>query len=78
MKTATVRDLRTSFPSLQALLFEGQEIAITKRKRVVARLLPAGLSVSKPDFRARFGGAAPAPGRHEKSAVQMLCRDRGE
>jgi antitoxin (DNA-binding transcriptional repressor) of toxin-antitoxin stability system len=36
MKTATIRELRSHFPRLEALLFEGESITITKRKRVVA------------------------------------------
>jgi len=77
MKTATIRELRSHFPRLESLLFEGESIAITKRKRVVAILNPAGDS-ARPDFRARFGGAAPAGGRLEQSAVTMLSKERGE
>lgn len=40
MKNATVRDLRYRFPEIEARLREGKEIQITKRKRVVARLVP--------------------------------------
>jgi antitoxin (DNA-binding transcriptional repressor) of toxin-antitoxin stability system len=40
MKTASVRDLRYRFPEIEARLREGVEIQITKRKRVIARLLP--------------------------------------
>ena len=77
MKTATIREVRSHFPRLEALLFEGESIAITKHKRVVAILNPAGDS-ARPDFRARFGGAAPAGGRLEQSAVTMLSKERGE
>jgi len=35
-----VRDLRYNFPQIEALLHSGEEIQITKRKRVIARLLP--------------------------------------
>ncbi|HRQ89314.1 MAG TPA: type II toxin-antitoxin system prevent-host-death family antitoxin [Bacteroidia bacterium] len=77
MKTATVRDLRTAFPRLEAILREGEPIAITKRNRIVARLIPAE-TVARPDFRARFGGPVPAPGPLEQSAVAMLIDDRGE
>ena len=41
MKKASVRDLRYRFREVEDLLREGQEIQITKRKRVIARLLPA-------------------------------------
>ena len=40
MKTATVRDMRYRFPEIQARLREGEEIQITKRRRVIARLVP--------------------------------------
>jgi antitoxin (DNA-binding transcriptional repressor) of toxin-antitoxin stability system len=40
MKQATVRDLRYRFSALEDLLRDGEEIHITKRKRVIARLLP--------------------------------------
>ncbi len=41
VKTATVRDLRYRFPEIEARLRQGGEIQITKRKRVIARLVPA-------------------------------------
>src|ERR1039457_6354120 len=40
MRQATVRDLRCHFPEIERALQEGQEIQITKRKRVIARLVP--------------------------------------
>jgi antitoxin (DNA-binding transcriptional repressor) of toxin-antitoxin stability system len=40
MKTATVRDLRTKFPAIARELENGEEIGITRRGRLVARLLP--------------------------------------
>jgi len=40
VKTATIRDLRTRFPHLETWLRAGEEIAITKRGRVIARLVP--------------------------------------
>jgi antitoxin (DNA-binding transcriptional repressor) of toxin-antitoxin stability system len=40
MKTVSVRDLRYDFPKVEALLKAGEEIRITKRKRVIARLTP--------------------------------------
>jgi antitoxin (DNA-binding transcriptional repressor) of toxin-antitoxin stability system len=40
MKKATVRDLRYRFSRVEDLLRNGEEVQITKRKRVVARLLP--------------------------------------
>jgi len=40
MRKASVRDLRYHFPEIESLLQDGQEIQITKRKRVIARLVP--------------------------------------
>ena len=40
MNQATVRDLRYDFPAVLSQIEHGQEIAITKRGKIVARLLP--------------------------------------
>lgn len=77
MKTATVRELRTEFPRLEALLFGGETIAITKRKRIVAKLVPVDTPV-RPDFRRRFGEVVPSGGRRAESAVELLSEDRGQ
>jgi antitoxin (DNA-binding transcriptional repressor) of toxin-antitoxin stability system len=56
MKTATVRDLRYNFPQVEAWLSGGEEIELTKRGRVVGRILPppaAKHSLKMPDFAAR-------------------------
>jgi antitoxin (DNA-binding transcriptional repressor) of toxin-antitoxin stability system len=52
MKRASVRDLRYNFPQIEAQLRRGEEIQITKRKRVIARLLPVRPPARKsaPDF----------------------------
>src|SRR5271165_1176515 len=56
MRKATVRDLRYRFREVESLLREGEEIQITKRKRVIARLVPAKAAVPsrRPDFMARL------------------------
>jgi antitoxin (DNA-binding transcriptional repressor) of toxin-antitoxin stability system len=56
MKTASIRDLRYRFPEVEDLLRDGEEIQITKRRRVIARLIPeAGAGTgSRPDFAARL------------------------
>jgi antitoxin (DNA-binding transcriptional repressor) of toxin-antitoxin stability system len=40
MRKASVRDLRYRFSVVEDALRHGEEIQITKRKRVIARLLP--------------------------------------
>jgi antitoxin (DNA-binding transcriptional repressor) of toxin-antitoxin stability system len=57
MKKATVRDLRYRFPQIETSLHDGEEIEITKRKRVIARLVPARKPRKRsrpPDFMARL------------------------
>jgi antitoxin (DNA-binding transcriptional repressor) of toxin-antitoxin stability system len=56
MKTASVRDLRYAFKKIERLLHQGEEIQITKRRRVIARLVPAGAESPRklPDFLARL------------------------
>jgi antitoxin (DNA-binding transcriptional repressor) of toxin-antitoxin stability system len=58
MKTATLRDLRNDFASLEAWLAEGETIRIEKRGKPVAFLSPtnpalSGQPVPKPDTEAR-------------------------
>ncbi len=76
MKRASVRDLRYRFAEVERLLQEGQKIEITKRKRVVARLLPVQVaSRQRPDFLARlrtiYGGRT-----LEVSSAQLLALER--
>lgn len=40
MRTATVRDLRNRYTSLLAWIGAGEEIVITRRGKVIARLVP--------------------------------------
>jgi antitoxin (DNA-binding transcriptional repressor) of toxin-antitoxin stability system len=51
MKTVSVRDLRYDFPKVEELLRSGEEIRITKRRRVIARLTPEPMGRPPlPDF----------------------------
>jgi antitoxin (DNA-binding transcriptional repressor) of toxin-antitoxin stability system len=56
MKKASVRDLRYSFKKIERLLHQGEEIQITKHRRVIARLVPEGSQppIEMPDFMARL------------------------
>ncbi len=55
MKRASVRDLRYRFGEVERLLEQGEKIEITKRKRVIGRLLPVRpRSPQRPDFLARL------------------------
>ncbi len=46
MKTATVRDLRNHFARVSAWIEGGEEVELTKRGKVVARIVPAYPKVS--------------------------------
>lgn len=57
MKTATVREIRQNFPRILAWVQEGEEVTITSRRKVVARLSPPRpekrkRKVEVPDFEA--------------------------
>jgi antitoxin (DNA-binding transcriptional repressor) of toxin-antitoxin stability system len=77
MKTASVRDLRYDFSKIESLLKEGEEIKITKRRQVIARLVPEQpiRKPELPDFRARkraiFGDDV-----LEVSGAELIRRDR--
>ena len=76
MKTASVRDLRYQFKKIERLLSQGQEVQITKRRRVIARLVPeTAQAVEMPDFlsrlRANYGDKVLAV-----SGADLLAEDR--
>jgi antitoxin (DNA-binding transcriptional repressor) of toxin-antitoxin stability system len=51
MKSVSVRDLRYDFPKVEEMLRAGEEIRITKRRRVIARLTPEPMDRPPlPDF----------------------------
>ena len=56
MKKASVRDLRYAFKKIERLLHQGEEVQITKRRRVIARLVPETSEhpAEKPDFLRRL------------------------
>jgi len=47
MRTATIRDLRTAFPRLEAWLRNGEEVEITKHGEPVARLVPSARAAKR-------------------------------
>jgi antitoxin (DNA-binding transcriptional repressor) of toxin-antitoxin stability system len=57
MKTASVREVQHHFGKVLACVEGGEEVQITRRSKLVARLVPSGTasqaSVSLPDFAAR-------------------------
>ena len=55
MKQSSVRDLRYNFPRVERMLAGGETVEITKRRRVVARLVPVeSQDPPMPDFAGRI------------------------
>ncbi|HEX9199196.1 MAG TPA: hypothetical protein VF865_06530 [Acidobacteriaceae bacterium] len=77
MKTASIRDLRYNFRNIEHLLREGEEVQITKRRRVIARLVPEKPAERPPlpDFmgrmRAIYGDRV-----LEVSGAELIRQDR--
>ena len=76
MKTASVRDLRYDFAKIEHLLQQGEEIQITKRRKVIARLVPEKIARPPlPDFlgriRAIYGDKV-----FEMSGADLLAEER--
>lgn len=77
MRKASIRDLRYGFKKIERLLHQGEEIQITKRRRVIARLIPEGGVgvVQLPDFLARLRsiyGEKPLP----VTGAELIAEDR--
>ena len=77
MQKASVRDLRYAFKKIERLLHQGEEIQITKRRRVIARLVPESTqsAAATPDFLGRlrtiYGDKALAV-----SGAELVSEDR--
>jgi len=55
MRTVSVRDLRYDFPKVEEMLRTGEEIRVTKRRKVIARLIPEPTERPPlPDFMGRM------------------------
>jgi antitoxin (DNA-binding transcriptional repressor) of toxin-antitoxin stability system len=55
MRTVSVRDLRYDFKTVERILQEGEEVHITKRRKVIARLVPEPAQrPALPDFMGRM------------------------
>jgi antitoxin (DNA-binding transcriptional repressor) of toxin-antitoxin stability system len=76
MRKASVRDLRYRFSDIEQALEQGERIEITKRKRVIGRLLPARATARQlPDFLARLHSIY-GDRKLEVSGAQLLALER--
>jgi prevent-host-death family protein len=80
MKTASVREVQHNLAAVLDMVSGGQEIAVTKRGRVIARIVPARRSagpVEWPDSAARMKRLG--KGVRRGAAPSRIIRDlRGE
>jgi antitoxin (DNA-binding transcriptional repressor) of toxin-antitoxin stability system len=71
-----VRNLRYHFAEVERLLAPGEKIEITKRRQVIAHLLPARSTVGRrPDFLARLRSIY-GDKTLEVSGAQLLAHER--
>jgi len=77
MKRASLRDLRYNFAAVENLLQAGEEVQITRRRRVIARLVPGGDAETgkRPEFLARLRSIYGTK-RLAVSGAELLSRER--
>jgi antitoxin (DNA-binding transcriptional repressor) of toxin-antitoxin stability system len=78
VKTATIRDLRNSFPTVARWIEEGECVEITRSGKPFARLAPIPpvieTSAEMPDFLSRMRTHFP----DEKPTLPIIDHDRGD
>ena len=81
MKTATVRHLRNNFSEIARWLKDGEQVLITMRKKVIARLTPESSgdrTIKMPYFAARIQEEYPHPQISEEESAALRRELRGE
>ena len=80
MRTATIRQLRNDTNTLLGWIEKGEIVAITKRRKQVARLIPAepdgGQAIAAPDFRARHNKSFPDDKLKKYNLAELLTEER--
>lgn len=81
MKTASIREVRHDFSRILEWVTSGEEVAITKRRETVARLLPATrrkiVHVKMPDVTARLHKVFGRKVISDKAMKEILDDNRG-
>jgi len=81
MKTASIREVRHDFSRILEWVASGEEVAITKRRETVARLIPAtckkAVRVKMPDVTARLQKVFGRKVVSDKMMKQILDDNRG-
>jgi antitoxin (DNA-binding transcriptional repressor) of toxin-antitoxin stability system len=81
MKIATVRQLRNNFSQIARWLKDGEQVVITMRKKVIARMTPEpseDRTLRMPDFAARIQQEYPHPQISEAESAALRRELRGE
>lgn len=81
MKSATIRDLRNSFPTVARWIEEGECVEITRSGKPFARLEPivpeTSTPLAMPDFLARMRKHFPSE-KPDKGLASVVDYDRGD
>jgi len=80
MKTASIRDIRQDFGRVLSWIEDGEQVEITKRRRVVARLVPVKKkprTLNWPDLEARRRKTFPN-GIKGKPVSEIIDEGRGK
>ncbi len=79
MKTATVRTLRNDYAKLLRRVETGEEIAISRHGRVVARLVPANAEAGKVDWATSSASRLSRTGKpmSTAAAAKVLSESQG-
>lgn len=82
MKTASIREVRHDFGRILEWVANGEEVAITKRRETVARLLPATRKKSTrsktPDVMARLRKVFGQKVISDRAMKKILKENRGD
>jgi len=81
MKTASVRQLRNNFSQIARWLKDGEQVVITMRKKVIARIIPESSgdrTLRMPDFAARIQKEYPHSQISEEESATLRRELRGE
>ena len=81
MKTASVREVQHGLRGLLEWIADGESVAITRNRQVVAWIMPpptSGGKVKMPDFVARMQREYPHPVATDRQAADLVDAMRGE
>ncbi|MFI5355746.1 MAG: type II toxin-antitoxin system Phd/YefM family antitoxin [Opitutales bacterium] len=78
MKTASVRTLRNDYAALLRRVETGEEISISRRGRIVARLVPAGPAGGRVDWSASSAHRVPRSGKPLSATASAKVRQESQ